>query len=158
MSLAYPDGYTPRLEPHCGVLSVAMCAGVTFETAWATLESVIIRKTRGGWKGATTGAERVAALTILGVPHVTRRHVPASRFQRLPPDYVEENRLAPGCTVAGFAARHAKPGVTYMIPVSGHVVTLRDGLVADQCGIAPAAKSHIGKRRVTHSTTIGETE
>lgn len=47
----YPDGYSaPQHKPHCGVLSVAICAGVTFETAWETIAAVR-KPTRKAWTG-----------------------------------------------------------------------------------------------------------
>lgn len=152
MSLSYPQGYAPARKPHCGVLATAICAGVSFEAAWEIIQR------QGGypasWKGATYPGDRLAALRAFGVEVVQRRHVPARHLPRLAPEYVKQQGLVEGCTVATFVRRFARPGVIYMVQVSGHVVTIRDGIVADQCGLSPAARHWCGKRRVQTSWEV----
>lgn len=146
----YPDGYSPRREPHCGVLAVAMCAGVPFEKAWD-----LFAKHRGPqWRGVTNHAQRIMALAELGAKHSDTFHVPAAtlRAYRTIQGSVPSD-MAPRVTAATFAAKYARPGVTYMLRVGGHVLTLRDGMLADQGGIAPAAK-HKSARQIVGISTI----
>ncbi|RVU03502.1 hypothetical protein EOE18_15380 [Novosphingobium umbonatum] len=141
--LAYPDGYNGSHAPHCGVLSVALCAGVSFETAWETVKAA--GGYGEGWEGRTYAKDRRSALQTLNVAFVELLAVPAARYAWLK-DRRED--LFPCCTVATFAKKHARAGVTYMLNIKGHVVTLKDGLVADQGGIAPAAYHPSGKKRL----------
>lgn len=145
----YPADYG-KVAPggHCGVLAVAIFAGRTFEEAWAALAPK-----RGRWSGGTRHGDRVAALRSWGIPLRTVLHLPAhecSYWQGRSP-LLTYDASAPRCSVATFARRHAKPGVTYMLRVSRHVVTLRDGIVIDQTQAAPAASHWTAKKIVTVS-------
>jgi len=147
----YPDGYAaPQREPHCGVLSVAICAGVSFERAWAAC-AANLRKRRGPWRGETYAFERREALQDLGVAFDERTYVPSSLLRRCTADYAERKGLAERCNLASFAKRHAKPGRTYMVQVRGHVVTLRDGIAIDQHQAAPVAE-HRAARMLLQTT------
>jgi len=126
----YPDGYQPG--PICGVLSTAICAGVSFYAAHAWF------KARKGakWKGSTTVSVRDEALKHFGVKFETKRWT------------------RPRPTVKTFAAKHAAKGATYMLRVRGHVVTLRNGWVLDQHERAVACLHDRRNCIVTHSTRI----
>jgi hypothetical protein len=149
--MRYPDGYTPRREPHCGVLSVAIAAGVTFERAWNVLKPMQAKPS--AWRGRTYRYDRIAALKALGVSFTENLCIPAPLMRGLHPDYLRGQGYVPRCTIATFA-RKAKPGVTYSLSVAGHVVTLRDGMVADQNGIAPAAQHWCARKIIKHIVTI----
>jgi hypothetical protein len=133
---------------HCGVLACAILAGTTFEIAWDVLST----GRRGRWTGGTRIAEREAFLKALNVPHKARTHISRDRLKWLRSTGSPcLNDYRPRCNVATFAARHAKPGVTYMITIARHVVTLRDGIVMDQQQAAPAAKHWTARKLIRHS-------
>lgn len=109
-SLAVPAA--PNV-PSCGVLAVANFAEVSYEEAW--LRFLKFRKAPGRWKGRTYDHERAAVLTELGV------------------DWVElnaYNRMTIGLFVRDYAAYHTR----YKVMVSGHVVTVYNGIITDQTG------------------------
>lgn len=146
---SYPDGYALSFEPHCGVLSVAMCAGVSFERAWDACGDA---GTRGpGWRGLTDEGERRAALVALGVRFSEALAIPTRRMKRNPQ---WGGMCIARCSVSTFAAKRAKPGVTYMVRIKRHVVTVRDGMVADQSGISPAARHPTARRMICSVWTI----
>lgn len=151
---SYPADYGTdgRNGGHCGVLAVAMAAGVSFEAAWDALKR--IGKKPHNWKGSTRPHERAEALKGFGVRFAEQRLVSASLISGLCPAYVEAMGYGPRCTVATFATRKAKPGVTYMVRVRGHVVTVRDGMIADQTGIHPAAKHRSARCHANMITEI----
>lgn len=155
MSIRYPAGYAPRKEPHCGVLAVAIAAGVSFEDAWGTIKAQA--SYGASWRGRTYDADRSRALKALGASYVERFHVPA-RMIRGTCHAVAGGRYVERCTVATFARRHAKPGVTYLLTVGGHCVTLRDGIVADQHAVAPAAKHWAARKVIRLSQEITATK
>lgn len=135
MSLKYPDGYTgTSRDPHCGVLAVAICAGVSFETAWDIFKSYRTPRQRARWRGATNWQERDLALLQLKVDYGTL----AVRRQ----------------TLLAFVRDVAKPGETYMVRVRGHVVTVRDGMVIDQTACAPASKHPSRRKFILRVTRI----
>lgn len=136
--LVYPDGYAGSTQPHCGVLALAMCVGVSFETAWATLAPACTARDPK-WTGRTYARERRDALQTLGVGYHERLAIPGPRWAWMK-DRDEGVDFMPRCTVATFAKKHAEPGVAYMVNIKGHVLTLRDGLLADQFGLAPVAQ------------------
>jgi hypothetical protein len=133
MRLQQPDGMACGL-PNCGVVSVAACAGVDYATARTAVWNNLPPKRRMNWKGRTYPNERTHALSELRVNFMTTW----SRGYR--------QRMA----FKTWAAQHAKPGVTYMVSVTGHVVTYRDGVAMDQGGLHTVATSRLG-RKVMHS-------
>jgi hypothetical protein len=149
----YPADYgTVPLWGHCGVLATAILAGVPFEKAWNTLAPYYAAGRRK-WTGGTHHLHRKAALETLGVPCKHRQHVPAGDLQWL--RMMKSPSLAdylPRCSVETFARRYAKPGVTYMVCVSRHVVTVRDGIVIDQTQAAPASQHRSRRQLVRWST------
>jgi len=151
-AITYPTDYgTVTPGGHCGVLAVALLAGRSFQEAWGALSPPGLR--RGRWKGATNHPARMAVLRRWAVPVRTAMHMTAAdlRFMGGKSPLASFDRALPRCSVATFARDHAKPGVTYMLRVSRHVVTLRDGIVIDQQHAAPAASHRSGRCIVTHS-------
>ncbi len=121
---------------NCGVLAVAICAGVSFEKA---KEACRLRK---GSKGGTSHAQREEALKRLGVSFESRAHGHHS-FAKIKT-----------MKVSTFARDWTVPGAVYMLRVSHHVVTVRDGIVMDQNGVSPAATHWTRNKIVTRSTRI----
>jgi hypothetical protein len=144
----YPADYgAVPMGGHCGVLATAIFAGRDFQQAWDAL------RRPGRWSGQTNCQTRRAVLQGWKVPfratfHVTRGDF--AYFKGASPLSPYDASL-PRCSVVTFARRYAKPGVTYMLRVRRHVVTLRDGIVIDQGCAAPADKHPEGKRLVTTS-------
>lgn len=138
---------------HCGVLATAIFAGRTFQEAWDALARYQPRK-RTKWKGGTRHDHRKRVLEGWGVPHRDALHVTSVdiALTGMSPRSLAASGLLPRCSVTTFARRHAKPGVLYMLRVGRHVVTLRDGIVMDQTGAAPAAQHRSGRAIVTVST------
>jgi hypothetical protein len=153
-NLSYPEGCAGSCRPHCGVLAVAICADVPFETVFELIRTC--SRHSGNWKGRTTGPERTGALKRLGVSYDERFHISKARYDAMRSGYprLVNTRYQPSCTVATFAKKYADAGTTYMLRVGGHIVTVRDGLVADQSGIAPAADHRSAKQRVLGSIEI----
>jgi hypothetical protein len=120
-----------RRGGNCGVLSVAICAGVSFEKAWAAC------RMRKGSKGGTTSYQRRQALIALRVK-------------------IEERAMRSyhTSTMRTFVRDFTVPGATYMITMHGHCVTVRDGIVIDQNGASPAATHWTKNKRVKSSWRI----
>lgn len=147
--LTLPTGYAaPCREPHCGVLAVAICADVPLETAFETIKQAA--GYNGNWKGRTYLKDRTGALDTFGAYFTVTRHAPRRVLQA----HNWPEGWAPTCTLATFAKRHAKPGVTYMIDVSGHTFTLRNGMIADQSGVRPYGASRLARCTIRSSTEI----
>jgi hypothetical protein len=121
---------TPTGMGNCGIIAVAMLAGVSHATALAAVDFARRNRigtralkgqelTRGfgdGWQGATTQMMREHALSRLGVqfePH--HRPTQGNRRQQL----------------RSFA-RSVPAGVAMMVSVRGHTMILQDGLIFDQ--------------------------
>lgn len=115
--------------PCCGVLAVANFAGVPFGTAWAAILPHVKRP--NAWKGSTFNWQRRNALKALGV------------------EWTEQDLRDKRMSFATFAAWYAKPGVMYKIHCKGHVVTLFDGIMSDQCDVLPAAEHRSRRNKVT---------
>jgi hypothetical protein len=129
MRLQQPDGMACGL-PNCGVVSVAACAGVDYATARTAVWNNLPPSRRVDWKGRTYFNERTHALSELQVNFITtwsRGHRQCMAFKT-------------------WEAQHAKPGVTYMVSITGHVVTYRDGVAMDQCGLHTVATSRLGRK------------
>lgn len=112
--MKYPSDWKPELsrKPICGVLSVAMIAGVTFARATQAIKNNMMpwQKRHGG---KTYHEQRMSALFELDL------HPCELSFEGKPVlrKAIEENCL---------------PNRTYMITTSKHVVTVRNNIVADQ--------------------------
>ncbi|MBA4172813.1 MAG: hypothetical protein C0511_09215 [Hyphomicrobium sp.] len=148
----YPADYgNVPMGGHCGVLATAIFGGRSFLVAWDSLKACQPRP--GRWKGATNRLQRERVLRAWGVEfrsilHVTRNEYAFLKGRSMLACY---DATLPRCSVATFARKYAKPGVTYMLRVRRHVVTLRDGIVIDQGRAAPADQHPEGKRLITHT-------
>jgi hypothetical protein len=131
-----------RKGGNCGVLAVAICAGVSFEKAWKAC------RMRKGSKGATCDFQRETAMKTLGVKFDNKR-VMLRRGRGFKAHYVQP-------TLKVFARDWTTSGVTYMVTLSRHVVTLKDGIVIDQAGAAPVEKHWTRNKRVRRSMKILE--
>jgi hypothetical protein len=133
--MQYPDGYTPNpRQPNCGVLAVAMCTGKPYPVVWRYMA----RFFRSNWKGRTRGHDRMNALGFFGAEAQVVIGWPE------------------GSTVAAFAAWAARraPGTTYMVKTRKHIMTIRDGIAADQNMIAPAAIHKCYRLRVKEALYV----
>lgn len=150
----YPADYgSVAMGGHCGVLATAIFAGRSFQDAWDALQ-LQQPEPRGKhrvWQGATSHLQRQQVLDDWEVPHHNTIHLTAKDWKIYGSVNARKGGYLPRCSVATFARKHAKPGVTYMLRVSRHVVTLRDGIVIDQSRAAPAAQHPSGRSIVTTS-------
>ena len=132
--MQYPEGYSAK-GPHCGVLSVAVCAEVSFDRAWLLIKK--IKKPRGLWKGSTFESDREQALWALGVK------------------FAKTTVLKPNVRFREFVANHAQPGFVYMVRMPGHVVTYKDGMLLDQSGLKPYRQHSAASKTVLSFIKIG---
>jgi hypothetical protein len=112
--MEYPDGFLDdhRRMPICGILAVAICANVSFETAKATLARCKLpHQTR--MRSRTFPRQQANALWTLGMKFA--EHV---QFD--------------GMTVERFITEFSKPGVLYKLHTQGHVFCVRNHAVIDQ--------------------------
>jgi hypothetical protein len=126
--MQYPADFTADLKrkPICGVLSIAIIAGVSFAKATETVKKNLMpyQKRHGG---KTSHEQRLKCLDVLGVKYrevvlgVRRRNLRTS------------------------IALYCKPGKTYMINTTSHVVTVKNNIVCDQVEVTNIDKH--GSRR-----------
>lgn len=112
--MQYPKDFTSELrrKPICGVLSVAMIAGTTFANATKAIkDNMLPHQKRHG--GKTYVEQRCGALRQLGIGY-------------------REIKVEGRQTLRNVIRNYCRPGRTYMITTSQHVITYRDGEVADQ--------------------------
>ena len=118
-----------RRGPNCGVTATAICAGVTFSTAWNTWRRIGSKgypKHYGKyWRGTTQTHYQPKVLDALGVEY----------------NEVAFNR----CTLKRMVSTLER-GKLYMITTTGHVQSVMDGMVIDQSGAEPVAE-HWGARK-----------
>lgn len=112
LPIQYPENMVRGL-PNCGVVAMAICAGVPLDkaTEWFRVKQMANRN----WKGSTRAIHYPEFLRVHGVWF---NHVSYDR-----------NRIR---TIGDFAAWQAKPGVLYAIRSAGHMMVCRDGYIADQ--------------------------
>ena len=131
--MKYPVDFTTELskKPICGVLSVAMIAGVTFAQATQAIKNNMMpfQKRHGG---KTYHEQRLGALEELGI-----------QFRDM---------NVPRVTLAHCIHKYCDANRTYMINTSSHVVTVRNKVVADQVEIANI-EEHATKRYFVRNLT-----
>lgn len=116
--MEYPEGFdtTAKRRGNCGVLATAICAGVSYQVAWAALKRNLhlLGRDRQRMGVRTNHCQRLAAMRELAV-----------KFTEID---------AGSVTVKQFAQWAAKydHNETYMLRVKGHVVTLKNGMIIDQ--------------------------
>lgn len=135
----YPCGFDASVhskKPICGVLAVALCAGVSYPVAHAACKASMKALKLGVRFGGRTWLTQIEH-SLKGL---------AVRFAKY--------RVHDNPTVGFFAAHRAEPGVTYLLRVKGHFVTLRDGMLIDQISNAPWQLHKTHRRHVTHYLRI----
>lgn len=137
--MEYPQGFADshwRKRGICGVLAVAIAAEVTFEVAHAACKRAMLELKLGvRFRGGTWHRQRVHALRQLGVKFV---------------EYPEYK----GMTFRQFIDEYAVEDVTYMLANKGHVISVRNGMVADQANIKPRQEHKYGGRSVIDKPVI----
>lgn len=114
--MEYPEGFDAtvmRNKPICGVLAVAICAGVSYPVAFAACKRNMPAH-RQRMRGSTHPSQREAALRELAV-----------KFTDLTRHYRD-------FSVMSFCAGFADDDNTYMLKVRKHVLTLKGGFLIDQ--------------------------
>lgn len=100
--------------PNCGIVAMAICAETTLEEATEWFRAC--RPRNRNWKGSTHHPDYPKWLRHKGV-----------WFRQV--DYNSRERVR---TIGDFAQWAAKPGVLYAIRCAGHMMTCKDGWIADQ--------------------------
>lgn len=137
---AYPEGFFSSYhsqKPICGVLAVALAAGVTYDVAAAALKQAMHdcdpkRQRFGGW---TKPSWQNIALARLGVKF--EETVIKSRKPKL----ID-------------AIKDFEPGVIYLVCTPKHIQTIKDGILIDQGKLAPVATCSQAKRHVNRIVKI----
>ena len=115
--MEYPAGFdsaTMRNKPICGVLAVAIAAGVSFDVAFAACKRNMPAH-RQRMRGSTYQPQRDQALKELGV----KFHI----FGKLEVEHL---------SVMEFCRKAEGNGLTYLLEIRGHIMTLKDGRLIDQ--------------------------
>ena len=121
-------------KPICGVLAVALCAGVSYDVARdACRRSMAEGRQRFG--GRTHHKQRIKALSSLAVKFV---------------DLTFNGNI----TLGNWVASYAVPGALYMVNVTGHVVAIRDGFVIDQFSRCHISQHTSRRKQVKNITRI----
>ena len=133
--MEYPSGFKAEIhakKPICGVLAVAVCAGVSYDVAHATVRKATFDRmpSRQRFGGRTYLRDLKTAMSRLGVK------------------LSETIKVNAPMTVERFANDVAKPGISYLLNVPGHFVTLRDGVVIDQGQCLPVQLHKCKQRQV----------
>lgn len=125
-----------RRGPNCGVTALAVTTGVSFNKAWQTFKAVNPRKYNARWKGGTYSSDQQKALEKLGVDFDTLE--------------------LPKMTLANFVREHTKRDTLYMVTTTGHVQTVLNGEVIDQCGKKPIGNFWGSRKLVKRVNLIKE--
>jgi len=115
MTIEYPVGFSQeelRNKPICGVLAVAIAAGVSYQVSLAALKRNMPSH-RKRFTGGTYDQQQLAALSQLGVQYQVTL-VDGWRFGEM----VEAGKF--------------EADTTYLITIRGHIFTYRNGIVCDQ--------------------------
>lgn len=129
--MEYPCGFVKEVhsrKPICGVLAVALCAGVSYDVAHAAVRKATFdaNPSRQRFGGRTYLRDLKTAMTRMAV--------------KLSPTI----KVTQPMTVQRFTDDVAKPDITYLIQVSGHFMTLRNRILVDQSYNVPV---ELHKRR-----------
>jgi hypothetical protein len=133
-SFEYPQGFFSSYhsqKPICGVLAVAIAAGVTYDVACQTLTDAMkkVHPDRQRFGGKTSIPQRNLALKMLGV-----------KF--------EETCIVSKKPKLIDAIKDFEPGAIYLVVTPKHVQAIRDGYLIDQgrlqrVELCPQAKKHV---------------
>jgi hypothetical protein len=116
MSVEYPSGFDSSIhakKPICGVLAVAIAAGVSYDVAHATMKKIAYEKGRKRFGGRTNRSWQHEALRRLAVKFTFKR--------------IEGNM-----TLRKFIENHAERDKVYIAHVRGHVMILKNNCLTDQ--------------------------
>lgn len=102
----------------CGVYALSVCLGVPFDTLMEAMRLKFNK--RMSWKGATTLPERLATLKAFGA------------------EYTELTELKGLSVIQAAWPGRLDTSLPVMVHITGHVLTLYDGLVIDQCAACQA--------------------
>jgi hypothetical protein len=137
--MEYPEGFAGskwQKRSICGVLSVALCAGVSYDVAHAACKQAMLDLKLGQrFRGGTYSKQRELVLQRLAVKFV-------------------KHECYVGMTVRQFVEHHAKPDVTYMVTHKGHVITVCNRVIADQENIAERSQHRSGGRKIIDKPVI----
>lgn len=133
--MQFPADWTEDLvrKPICGVLAVAVIAGVTFKEATLAIKANMLphQKRHGG---KTYHEQRLGALKQLGV------------------EFHDQLRLDRITLNHWLCSSNPISGTMYMINVTGHVIIYKDGFVIDQRGKVPY-EEYPNKRQYVRNVT-----
>lgn len=126
--IEYPADYCPTMSkrPVCGVMASAICAKVNFDVAFAAAKRTNHSKR---FRGGMHFDHLARCLEELGV-----------NFR-----FASNNE---GFQLQHWVALRCEPDQTYIIMVTGHYVTVRNGHVADQGYNGPLEKSRNRRSKV----------
>lgn len=138
--MEYPEGFFSSYhsqKPICGVLAVAVAAGVTYDVAHDAIKRAMHKLTPhrqrfGGW---TQPNWQNDALSQLGV-----------KF--------EETIIASKKPKLINAIADFEPDVTYIVGTPKHVQVIRNGVLIDQGKLAPVATCSQAKKHVNRIVKI----
>lgn len=140
--LMRPEGYAATgKRGNCSIVAFSVLTGVPYRAAedafWRSCVELGYYRHRSRWSGGVSTFKQWPIVSErLGVP--------------LACDLLPVKRKLSTLVRGG----RFKPGVTYAVRVSRHVVTYRDGVVLDQNGAKDAAMARVWKQFVTHIWTV----
>lgn len=100
----------PSREPNCGVTAVAVIAGLPFARVFEDMR--VWNGRARNWKGRTFTFELRRALTNYGI--------------------MLQEKLLWERKCLKYTLDDLQPNTTYLVSVTGHIVTVRDGMFIDQ--------------------------
>lgn len=132
----HPSGFLAdyKRKPICGVHAVALCAGVSFNEAWLMLRAHM-PKGRARFGGRTFHEQRISALRAFDV-----------KFTEL--------RLERPFTLREWIEARGCENVLYMLDVTGHTMTFKDGILSDQGGFVRYVDHWALRKRLRRATII----
>jgi hypothetical protein len=138
--MEYPEGFFSSYhsqKPICGVLAVALAAGVSYDIAHehckATMHILYPKRQRFG--GRTYSNQRELAMDRLGVKYEK------TEFVTKRPKLVD-------------IVKTFEPGVMYHVVTAGHIQTIKDGILVDQGVKEKVENCPQAKKRVKHIIKI----
>lgn len=116
-----PEGFSNVNIKHgiCGILAVAVCAGVSYEAAYSACKRAMLPHQKRMGR-ATYHRQRCNALWMLGVKFT-------------------ETTVVGSLQLRYFDSR-AKPDTLYMLRINGHVLCYKNGFIQDQGHLCPLAE------------------
>jgi len=138
--MEYPEAFYHSYhsqKPICGVLAVAIAAGVTYDVASEACKQAMkdIYPNRQRFGGKTTTPQRELAMKRLGVKFER------TNFETKKPKFID-------------VVRDFEPGVMYHVVTPKHIQTVLDGFVIDQGKRERVEAWHSANKRVREVTKI----